>query len=746
MIYLISFGGTRPNRITSVKDEKYHSRYARFCAFNANNQLHQEYLNKIEINEKFYTNNQWIDEEDLEEFLKDDTGEMRNRIKVVHNVIRPMVEQYRGNAIRMEYNAAVKSSSKKAINRRETAFVERMLHYDMSKQVPSLKPMIQRRFGTGDTPEETAGIFQNTYVDDYIETMNNLVQFVSDRCDFNLIKSQAAMPMAMAGIAIVKGFEHGNHLCYKEIDPKYFVWDRSGKKPDLSDASFWGETIPMEVTDILESNPDLDPKIQGALEKWSTANIMNFGNLNSSSLFTASTTKVPTFQMYWRDTEKMDYGYVKDEFGYPYLTKINFTYPGEDKPRYTDKDLISVEPHKQKKILGGKLKKSIYVDLIRYCHFVPMEVVAVDGNDYKEDVVLEYGILQYQENDNEDFYSAKSPYCIYTWAYVNGQVISPLEDAINPQRLINRMLSVAENQINNSRGSGTIIDSSMFETKGKEEEAVRAMNQSRPIFVDARGRGLQNTVSSYDGTIKAGTQSLFGIIDTFSNYIQKTSGVNDPMQGQGTGADQLVGVTQLMIQRGSLIQEPFYFALSEVMKRVYQKIVTDGKNIYADNERELAVAVGDSGAAVIRISKDMKAEDFRLFIKRENVDETLTSFANNMLMQLKQMNMIDDTRFADLWSRSTPEMVSRAIREYAKEKIEMQRQQAKNQAAMMDNVQQQQATQAQLGVAQGEKQHLNNMESQTQAEKAKNDSILLQNAGKKEVAEANNNRANLENK
>ncbi len=746
MIYLISFGGTRPNRITEKKDEAYHSRYARFCAYNANNQLHQDYLKKIEINEKFYTNDQWIDEEDLEEFLKDDTGEMRNRIKVVHNVIRPMVEQYRGNAIRMEYNAAVKSFSKKAINRREIAFAERMLHYDMSQQVPSLKPMIQRRFGVGDTPEETASIFENTYVDEYIEVINNLVQYVSHRCDFDLIKSEAAMPLAMAGIAITKNFEHANHLEFKQIDPKYFVWDRSGKKPDLSDASFWGETIPMEVTDILESNQDINPKIAEALEKWSTANIMNFGNINSQSLFTTSTTKVPTFLMYWKDMEKLEYGYVKDEFDYPYLTKINFTYPGEEKPRYTDKDLISVEPRKQKKILGGKLKKAIIVDVIRYCHFVPMEVVAVDGNEYKEDVVLDYGIWPYQENDNEDFHSAKPPYSIYTWAYMNGQVISPLEDAINPQRLINRMLSVAENQINNSRGSGTIIDKSMFEKQGEQAEALRAMNQSRPVFVDARGRGLQNTVASYDGTIKAGTQALFNIIDTFSSYIQKTSGVNDPMQGQGTGADQLVGVTQLMIQRGSLIQEPFYFALSEMMRQVYQKVITDGKNIYADNERELAIAVGDSGARTIKISRDMKTEDFRLFIKRENVDETLTSFANTQLLQLKELGMIDDLRFADLWNRSTPEQVSRAIRAFAKEKIEMQRQSAKNQAAMAENVNQKMAQQAELGVAQEEKQHLNNMESQTQAEKAKADTILLQNAGKEKTAMISKDRANLDNK
>lgn len=743
MIYLVTYGGTRPNRITSTKDAEYHGKYARHCVFNANNNLHQEFLRKIQTNKNFYIGNQWIDTEDLEEFLKDDTGELRNRLKIVNNIIRPMVEQYRGNAIRMEYNATIKSFSKNAINRRESSFAETMMHFNMAKDVPSLKPMLQRRFGVGDTPEETASIFENTYVDAYIEVMNNLLSYVSQLNDFDSIKFETAIPMALNGIAIVKNFEYAGHQRFKVIDAEHFFWDRSGKKYDLSDCGYWGESVPMEITDVFEQFTGLSEDERIAIEKWSTDG-MNLTSSHVGSTNNISSTKVPTFLTYWKDTEKIEYGYVLDEYGYPYLTKINFTWPGEEKPRYTDKDLIQVDSVRQKKVLGGKIKKSIYVDLIRYCHFIPNEIVGQDSK-IKNDIVLDYGVLDYQETNNIDFHSAKPPYAVYMWGYVDGQVVAPIDDAIDPQRMINRILSVAENQINNSRGSGTILDESVFDGDPKKlSEAQRAMNQSRTVMVNAKGRGIQNVTGNYDGTVRQGTQILFNVIDNLSNYTTRMTGVNEAMQGQQGSPEQLVGTTQLMIQHGSLMQEPFYNAISEIMKRCYQAIASVGKNIYVDNERELAIAVGDSGMSLIKLTKDFKAEDFRCFVKRDNVDSVLISAANNMILQLRQLDLIDDVRAADLFNRSTPEQVSVAMRQYGKEKIEMRRQQLKNQNAQLEELTKKQAAQAQLAGAREEQNQIVNQQNQQQAENAALKKTMLETQSKEKIAELSNNRANTE--
>jgi hypothetical protein len=223
-------------------------------------------------------------------------------------------------------------------------------------------------------------------------------------------------------------------------------------------------------------------------------------------------------------------------------------------------------------------------------------------------------------------------------------------------------MSVAENQINNSGGTGPIYDSSVVDPQGGESELLRNMNMSRPVKVNAKLRGIQNVVGQYDTGIKASTMVLFNIMDATKNGMQDTSGINEGLKGESTGSDQLVGVTQLMIQRGSLMQEPFYNAISEVFLQCYQSVATTGKQIYADNERELTMAVGDSGYKIIRVTKDMKTEVFRTFVKRENTDEILTNAGNQLLIAFMAQGIIDKEQFSGLYGHSSPDEIASAIR------------------------------------------------------------------------------------
>jgi hypothetical protein len=126
-----------------------------------------------------------------------------------------------------------------------------------------------------------------------------------------------------------------------------------------------------------------------------------------------------------------------------------------------------------------------------------------------------------------------------------------------------------------------------------------------------------------------------------------------------------------------------------VFNQCYQSIATTGKRIYADNERELAIAVGDNGAKVIKISKDMKTEDFRVFIKRENSEEMLRQAGNSMAITLLQLQLIDKATYANLYNRSTPDEVAKALRASANSDIERQRMQDAMQQQMMQQEKQQ---------------------------------------------------------
>jgi hypothetical protein len=697
MIFLIDTSESRPDMLEGSKDEKYHLSMARYAVGQANTQKHLEFVSNIERNRRFYAGDQWYLQEDTETFFKDENNQERNRIKVINNTIRPMVENYRGNAIRMQINANAKSISPLAISRRQKILSKMLFFTDIANEEGNpFKQDLQKRLPIGNSQSETEDTFNNLYTDRYVETINDLLSFVSDKNKFQSRQVRAAEDLALCGLAVMKDFESGGHQYFDLVPPEHFIWDRSCKESDLSDSEFMGELKYMTLSDINEEAPNLTADERKSIQAYIASGSNT--NANGSTLEAGVETKYtyggrcPVFYMVWKDTEKHEYGYVKDPFGYPYFTRINHKEDWEDAPKYTDKDLIEVDSVRSRRLLKGKLKASVYTDVIRYCNFIPREVLLSPTNADKEkihDVILEWGLLPYQETENLDVSNVNYPYKCCTWAYVDGQVLSPVDDAISPQRMINRVLSVAENQINNSRGSGTFYDKSMVDPQDGEAEMLRNMNQSKPVGINAKGRGIQNAVSQYDTTVKNGTMTLFNIVSLMSDYTQKMTGINEAIKGESTGSDQLVGVTQLMIQRGSLMQEPFYNAITSLYLQCYQSIASRGVKIYADNERELTIAVGDVGAKIVNITKDMKLEDFRVFVKRDNPDDVLVQSGNQMLTFLLQMQLINNEDFALMYGRFTPDMITASLRKKALEnkelgKMQAQQEQQQSEAAMME--------------------------------------------------------------
>lgn len=709
MFFLIASGQDRPSILTKNKDEEYHAKFARYCLGQANNQYQNDFLSNTQLNKNFYKGDQWIDTEDVEIFLKDESNQDRNRIKVIHNVIRPMVEQYRGNAIRMKINFRAKSISPQAINRRETKLAE-MQFYSKIANSPNnpFAEDLKANKAIGDNAAETSAIFSNLYVDKFVEKINYLCEYVSERNTFEDKQVRLAEELALSGLAVMKTFEYAGHQEFKVQPSENFFFDRSAKEYDLSDAGFQGDVTYMETSEIFEQYPDIDDNARTGIENYAkqyrkmatesfgnnTGTHNTIGNNNYSG-------KVPVYTVYWKDGDRYEYGYVKDEFGYDYFTKINYVYEGEETPRYTDKDLVKSNSARAKKLLGDKLKRRSHCDTIRMAIIIPREVLALGARDTNtqsqndmKDLVLDYGIAPYQEVENMEYQTAKFPYKCYCWGYIDGEILSPVDDAISPQRLVNRILSVAENQISNSRGSGTVIDKTMV---SDQAEVLRKMNRSEPVMIDARGRGIQNAIGAYDTTIKNGTMVMFNIIETMKKFTQDSTGINEAIKGESTGSDQLVGVTELMIQRGSLMQEPFYNGLTMVYKQCFQSICTIGKRIYADNERNLSIAVGDEGSEMLTITKDMKTEDFRIFVKRQNDVEILINAGNQMLLQFYQMQLIDKKRFSNLWGRSTPDEISMSLRAAAKEEEEMIRMNEKAAASQAEALKEQAAAETQAG-------------------------------------------------
>lgn len=685
MFYFSHQAVSKPDRFAfEGTDKEYHLEYGKFALTDASTTLHEEFIAKTKLNKNFYKGNQWTFSEDIEAFLMDQTSQTRNRIKVVNNQIRPMIEQYRGNAIRLKINASAQSVSKKAINRREESLARQLLKTRVALEYPALGRLLREADRSiGESEKETIEIHENLYVDSYVKTINKLIRYVSNLNDVESMQVHIAQNLGLSGLAVVEGFEHGGHMRYEVVESEEFFFDRSARKFDLSDSDYMGKCVGMLPTDIFESFQDLKQHEREAIEGYVSKKQTDLNNTVATRGDTdvnIGSTKIPVCHAYWRDQDKKEAGYVMDEYGYPYLIYIGETENPRTGEPYTEEDLIEPpQSPKNDRLFKGDKKRSMYIDVLRFCIFIPFGIIGntEDREKGAQDIVLDYGMHPYQETEWLDVSNVKFPFKCYTWGYVDGEIMSPVDDAINPQRFINRVLSVAESQINNSGGTNIVIDKDAVDSQDGEDQIQRDVDQGKPITIRTKGRGVPNSLGVYDATPKKGTYNLFNIIPVMQQVIQQTTGVNEGLKGESTGSDQLVGVTQLLIQRGSLMQEPFYNALAQVFLQVHQHTATVGKRMYIDNERELAIATGDDGVEILQLAKDMRNEDFRVFVKRQNADEQLFAQGDQMLQVFLQAGMIDENQYANAFGRSTPDDVAMLLREAAGERLELKRQQAK---------------------------------------------------------------------
>jgi hypothetical protein len=724
MSYMFSEQTVRPNRLTQKKDKSYHKDFAKFCLGSMSNDLYRRYINKCLVNWSFFKgqDGQWIFDEDVEAFFLDESGDVRNRLKWTKNVIKPMVQQYVGNAIRLAYSAEASCISDFVINKREKEKKKLVGLTSFVKAFPFFKDIMQERQPIEDDEFETEELFMNTFVDDYEKPINNLLKFISNDVNIDEIKVQLSRNLAICGLGVYKGYESNDMYMAEGVNPLFFLWDMSARKPDLSDSEYMGEWYYMDSPSLFERFQSLTSEERFAIENYGKTNTQSSMHKMINGVYTQSAGKIPVYEVYWKDVEKKEYGWVLDEYGYPYYTMIN-----DDNSKYTDKDLIEPATDKHKENMGGKKKHTIYVDVLRYCLLIPQEEVGI------EDIVLEYGILPYQEKNLYDPSNVKFPYKCYTWVYDRGEILTPLDDVIDPQRFLNRTLSVVESQMANMRGTGTVISKSAVDDRDGEFDMVRNINSSKPIFVDTdRVGSVQNAVGTYGTNIGSGTLQMFQVIQSVQQSIQDVTGVNEAMTGTQGGSDVLVGVIEAQIQRGSLVQEPFYWALTSILKQAYEHMATVGKSIYYDNPRRLSMIVGDSGLRNITITEDNMMEDYRVFVKRSETQEQGATAANSLLFTLLQAQLIDQITFANLFNRATPNLVAEALRKYQIDKLSAQQKadQASNQGIVQGQQEQQQLAQAQGQMIQ--EQQLAQQQQQDLAHQQDMQKIALKEVSKNE--------------
>jgi len=326
--YLADSAYIKPNKFDKElypsANEQYHLDFAKWALFNAHESKHSVWLKNINRNKEFYKGNQWTMKEDIDSFLRDDTGNTRNRIMITLNQIRPMVEQYRGNAIRLSIGATARPISRNARLRREAALKELLLLTEVANEAPNLgEAMRENNPQIGKTMEESQEIFNNTYVDKYAKNINRLLEFSSKYNDMEEFQVKIAESMAFSGVGVIEEYKHGEHLRKDVVEPEEFFFDRNARRNDLQDSAYMGRVHMMTAPDIYERWQGVSLDERKAIESYlsTESNVNNPYGTNETNSNTGNS--VPVYKTYFMDDMHREAGYVEDEFGQPYLIYLN---------------------------------------------------------------------------------------------------------------------------------------------------------------------------------------------------------------------------------------------------------------------------------------------------------------------------------------------------------------------------------------------------------------------------------------
>jgi hypothetical protein len=683
----------RPNRITDVKDENYHLRMARWAASSVNSTKHQEWIKNCLINWNFYKGgkSQWILEEDLAQFFLDSTGNARNRIRMSQNMIKPIVLQFEGNSIRLTYNAKATSINDGAATRIDEQLAKAAFYHEVIKIDPSFEKALKSNFPMGETMDETRKMIESNPVDDVEELANMLIEYYERSLNIENIKVRLSRYLALTGLPVFYGYEHNGRYTGDVIPSWQFFWDHSAQKPDFSDSEFMGHWGLKSVINIIEENQHLGPDIINRLEVTTANTGHNDTDSFINGFYFSGGSKVVEVITYWIDQDIQEYGYVKDEHNYVSFERLNYKHKNEKEPRYTKKDLVPVSEltEAQKKRLNGKNHGRIYIDELRFCKFIPGSIGFNSG--LGEDIVLDYGPVYYEERKTCDPDTVKYPYKVYPWIYENGEVLSPIDDLVDPQRMINRIISVQESHFNNANPAGPVI--AREATSSDDTEVISDIMQGKPIMVNAlKFGGVNNAIGQYASNLGATLGGTDAMLKQMESAIEKMSAVNGAMTGTGGSSEDLVGVIQERINRGMIVQEPFYYALSNVLIQIYDQMVTLGRDVAIENPKRLAVMVGDKMAKLAGNITKLNMEDFRIFIQRSEGEKTLTQQGDEFLWMLLNLQLIDSEMVSSMMGRSTVDQVITKWRSVEKQrKIIAERNEKANAEAQQKEQQMQEA-------------------------------------------------------
>ena len=672
----------RMDKPAAQKDEQYDAKMGRADASSVNSTMIVKMHEKAWLAEKAYRGEP-MTQEDYDTFFTDDSMNTRNRTVFNFNMVKPIVEQARGTALRSSFNAKVKPVTHRTETRRMQAMGQQLLMHSLGDMSKEMRAIIGSHYNLGDTMGETRNIFESKWKDPNIKAIQHLLQRMLDINELDRYASEDAMNFVLWGVSAKIARGRGSHYRWDHVHPSQFFWDTMSKRFDQEDAAFKGIFQDMTMPRIAEDwNVDKDTlqDIEQSLHAYGPRG-KNFSLM--------SLTQVRTTTNFWTDVMYQEFGYI-NMGDVPTLVRVGDREDGYKDNPITYNDLIDPPdtPRNEELFKGKKTRKS-YVECPRFVEMVLWEDLA--GTSVKKehqrayesgnlpDLVLDSGPWPLQEYNPYDPAYARNPVKSVMFAQAGGEVVSPIQAVLSPNRFMDRLASAIEQQANDSGGRATVIDMDQIDPKQDANDVRRELKNGGMIEARTNGRGVNGVITSQDNSMGSGVYSMLQIMSATEEMVRKVMGNNSTFSGE-TAKDQRNGVAAAMIQRGDLMMSPIHNCLDDQKLQMCRSMVTAGKEWYLQHPDVLVDLVTEADLLYLYQGRDFEMERFDVTLKPDDADETKMKEAKFELDRLVQLGFIDRARYADLYDRADMDEIAPAIRQYTAELMQAEAAQQKAQA------------------------------------------------------------------
>lgn len=679
MIFPLVSSSPRPSKADyPKKNDQYHIDMARYYISCANNPMMMRNMFTFTINYSMYAGDQWILREDLENFFMEEGGETNSRIKMRFNVIRNIVKTYINNTDRNNFQVRAYNISSGNMEQMMRELSMRMQAQQLSAAMPEFAQHFQSQFNLGANPEETEMKFYDEVSNKTDNATNAIFRMNERNYQISNWKPELAKSKCLAGFSCIKDWYRNGVQEFKIIDPSFAIYDVNSTRRDLSDGEYAGDIAFTTYAEACENNQKLRADQKRSLEDFSRIKHSPVTN-TYMQIANYPTDRIPVITIAWQDTEIRKYAYT-NIMGKPATIRIDNLKDGRQ-PDIINPNELSPEERKMVDDNG------IITIEKRVPHYA--EIVCKEFIQSSDDILLSSGEVPYSISKREAPFQSELPYMFDTYDFNYGRMLTPLDPAIDGQRMMNRMASSMENTINQAIGVGTVISTALVRKDGGKRNSITAdMKMGRTIEVDTARTGfnLQNNMGKYSG--KESIDMALGemsIIQSVNALVQQVTSVNADMTGFNNNARQLVGVQDNNIQQGFLMQGDFVGGIAYLYYKMYWSMGNRGRRILCDNEERLIDTVGGAMSQVLQFTKNMASDQIELDFRRVPYDETAVDKVNASIIQLVQLGGLGWKQAARLFGKSEMDDVSDAIREFQQE-----------QSAMMNDLQQEKGAQMQM--------------------------------------------------